>query len=89
MKYRFYLLISAILIVNPVLSQWSDITSTFGGGITANTNMSRPIVCNVNNDNYPDLLVYVLTTPTSPYSKYLRWGIVPRLVLIPQEIEVI
>jgi hypothetical protein len=72
MKYRFYLLISAIFIMNPVLSQWTDITSTFGGGISANTNMSRPIVCNINNDNYPDLLVYVLTTPTSPYSKYLR-----------------
>jgi hypothetical protein len=53
-------------------SQWADITSTIGGGITSTTNMSRPHVFDLNNDNYPDFLVPVLTNVVSPYIKYWK-----------------
>ena len=55
-----------------VYSQWTDITSTIGGGLTSTTNMAKPYVFDLNNDNYPDFLVPVLTTVASPYTKYWR-----------------
>ncbi|WP_395655410.1 FG-GAP-like repeat-containing protein [Flavobacterium sp.] len=53
-------------------SQWTDITSSIGGGLTSTTNMAKPYVFDLNNDNYPDFLVPVLTTVASPYTKYWR-----------------
>ncbi len=52
--------------------QWTDITSSIGGGLTATTNMAKPYIFDLNNDNYPDFLVPVLTTVASPYTKYWR-----------------
>ena len=61
-------------------SQFTDITSTIsttvnissGLGITSTTNMGKPQVFDINNDNYPDFLVPVLSSVSSPYTKYWR-----------------
>ncbi len=53
-------------------AQWTDITSSVGGGITPTTNIGRAIIFDFNNDQYPDFLVPVLTNVSSPYTKYWR-----------------
>ena len=69
---KLLLLIFGIVVNFHSYSQWADITSTIGGGITATTNMAKPYVFDLNNDNYPDFLVPVLTNVVSPYTKFWR-----------------
>jgi hypothetical protein len=69
---KLLLLIFGIVVNFHSYSQWADITSTIGGGLTATTNMAKPYVFDLNNDNYPDFLVPVLTNVVSPYTKYWK-----------------
>ncbi|CAN1512801.1 FG-GAP repeat [Flavobacteriaceae bacterium] len=50
---------------------WTDITSTTSA-FNSSTNMGRPYIFDVNNDNFPDILVPVLTTVASPYTKFWK-----------------
>ena len=73
MKNKNLLILFFGIVVNfHTYSQWADITSTIGGGITSTTNMAKPYVFDLNNDNYPDFLVPVLTNFVSPYTKYWK-----------------
>ena len=72
MKNKLLILFFGIVVNFHTYSQWADITSTIGGGITSTTNMAKPYVFDLNNDNYPDFLVPVLTNVVSPYTKYWR-----------------
>ena len=69
---KLLLLIFGIVVNFHSYSQWTDITSSIGGGLTSTTNMAKPYVFDVNNDNYPDFLVPVLTSVVSPYTKYWK-----------------
>jgi hypothetical protein len=69
---KLFLLIFGIVVNFHSFSQWTDITSSIGGGLTSTTNMAKPYVFDLNNDNYPDFLVPVLTTVANPYTKYWR-----------------
>ena len=71
MKNKLLFLVFAGLISISAYSQFTDITSTVGG-ITSTTNMGKPQVFDLNNDNYPDFFAPVLTSVTSPYTKYWR-----------------
>ena len=69
---KLLLLIFGIVVNFSGYSQWADITSTIGGGITSTTNMAKPYVFDLNNDNYPDFLVPMLTNVVSPYTRYWK-----------------
>jgi hypothetical protein len=71
MKNKLLLIFLLGIINIPAYSQFTDITSTVGG-INSNTNMGKPQVFDFNNDNYPDFLVPVLTSATSPFTKFWR-----------------
>jgi hypothetical protein len=69
---KLLLLIFGIVVNFHSYSQWTDITASIGGGISSTTNMSKPYIFDLNNDNYPDFLAPVLSSVTSPYTKYWR-----------------
>lgn len=68
-----YIIGFILTLQEPLYCQWTDITSSIGGGISSTTNMGRAIVFDANNDQYPDFMVPVLTSVTSPYTKYWKF----------------
>lgn len=71
-KKLLFLSFGLFMIAQVIFAQWTDITSSIGGGLTSTTNMAKPYIFDLNNDNYPDFLVPVLTNVVSPYTKYWR-----------------